>query len=37
MKKEKLKEQLNFNTQKLKNNKAITLIAFAISRKCVRY
>ena len=31
MKKEKLKEQLNFNTQKLKNNKAITLIALAVT------
>ena len=31
MKKEKLKEQLNFNTQKLKNNKAITLIALVVT------
>lgn len=25
------------NESKFKNNKGITLIAFAISRKCVRY
>ena len=31
MEKEKLKEQLNFNTQKLKNNKAITLIALVVT------
>ena len=31
MKKEKLKEQTNFNTQKLKNNKAITLIALVVT------
>ena len=31
MKKEKLKKQLNFNTQKLKNNKAITLIALVVT------
>ena len=31
MKKEKLKEQLNFNAQKLKNNKAITLIALVVT------
>ena len=31
MGKEKLKEQLNFNTQKLKNNKAITLIALVVT------
>ena len=31
MKKEKLKKQTNFNTQKLKNNKAITLIALVVT------
>ena len=31
MEKEKLKEQLNFNAQKLKNNKAITLIALVVT------
>ena len=31
MKKEKLKEQLNFNTQKLASNKAITLIALVVT------
>ena len=31
MGKEKLKEQTNFNTQKLKNNKAITLIALVVT------
>ena len=31
MKKEKLKERTNFNTQKLKSNKAITLIALVVT------
>ena len=31
MEKEKLKEQLNFNARKLKNNKAITLIALVVT------
>ena len=31
MEKEKLKKQTNFNTQKLKNNKAITLIALVVT------
>ena len=31
MGKEKLKEQTNFNTQKLKSNKAITLIALVVT------
>ena len=31
MEKEKLKEQTNFNTQKLKSNKAITLIALVVT------
>ena len=31
MKREKLKEQLNFNTQKLTSNKAITLIALVVT------
>ena len=31
MEKEKLKEQLNFNAQKLENNKAITLIALVVT------
>ena len=31
MENEKLKEQLNFNAQKLKNNKAITLIALVVT------
>lgn len=31
MKREKLKEQLNFNAQKLTSNKAITLIALVVT------
>ena len=31
MGKEKLKKQTNFNAQKLKNNKAITLIALVVT------
>ena len=31
MEKEKLKKQTNFNTQKLKSNKAITLIALVVT------